>query len=233
MLPPRPLTRRPRRTSRARRTSRLRGTLRPRTVRRSNGAFRSRRTLRAFAALLLTALALMLTTDQAVAEGLEFGSIELPSMSLASLASWFTDPQWGKLPHQQSGTAAGHRHQVGAAATTAHRGAGHAPGKGKGELPAYQAHKPPRRRAEAPAARASTPRPASAAPPSPRARTPSTTTPTVPSPVRCPRARSTTRPARADGRPSTWTCGPVPTGAGTRRPTPSTLTSPPRPPTPR
>ncbi|MFD9393174.1 LamG-like jellyroll fold domain-containing protein [Streptomyces sp. NPDC060000] len=84
----------------------------------------------------------MLTTDQAVAEGLEFGSIELPSMSLASLASWFTDPQWGKLPHQRSGTAAGHRHQVDAAATAAHRGAGHAPGKGKGELPAYQAHKP-------------------------------------------------------------------------------------------
>ncbi|WP_189934545.1 LamG-like jellyroll fold domain-containing protein [Streptomyces aurantiogriseus] len=84
----------------------------------------------------------MLTTDQAVAEGLELGSIELPSLSLASLASWFTDPQWGKLPHQQSGTAAGHRHHVPAAATAAHRGTGRAPGEGHGELPAYQPHKP-------------------------------------------------------------------------------------------
>lgn len=92
--------------------------------------------------LLLTTLALMLTTDQAVAEGMELGSVDLSSLSLASLASWFTDPQWGKLPHQQSGTAAGHRHQVSAAATAAHRGAGHAPGKGKGELPAYRAHAP-------------------------------------------------------------------------------------------
>ncbi|WKX09791.1 LamG-like jellyroll fold domain-containing protein [Streptomyces sp. NL15-2K] len=92
--------------------------------------------------LVLTALALMLTTNQAVAEGLELGSVDLPSLSLASLASWFTDPHWGKLPHQQSGTAAGHRHQVSAAATAAHRGAGRAPGKGKGELPAYRAHTP-------------------------------------------------------------------------------------------
>lgn len=92
--------------------------------------------------LVLTALALMLTTNQAVAEGMELGSVDLPSLSLASLASWFTDPQWGKLPHQRSGTAAGHRHQVSAAATAAHRGAGHAPGKGKGELPAFRAHTP-------------------------------------------------------------------------------------------
>ncbi|MGW0575453.1 LamG-like jellyroll fold domain-containing protein [Streptomyces sp. NPDC002920] len=115
---------------------------RPYRSRRSIGAFRSRRALRGIAALLLTTLALMLTTDQAVAEGLEFGSVDLPSLSLSSLASWFTDPHWGKLPHQQSGTAAGHRHQVSAAETAAHRGAGHAPGKAKGELPAYQAHKP-------------------------------------------------------------------------------------------
>ncbi|MFI7501164.1 LamG-like jellyroll fold domain-containing protein [Streptomyces sp. NPDC049687] len=84
----------------------------------------------------------MLTTDQAVAEGLELGSVDLPSMSLASFAHWFTDPHWGKLPHQQSGTAAGRRHQVSAAVTAAHRGEGHAPGRAKGELPAYQAHKP-------------------------------------------------------------------------------------------
>uniref|UniRef100_UPI0019002CBE LamG-like jellyroll fold domain-containing protein n=1 Tax=Streptomyces cellulosae TaxID=1968 RepID=UPI0019002CBE len=102
---------------------------------------RARRALRGVAALVLTTLVLMLTTDQAVAEGRELGRIELPSLSLSSLASWFTDPHWGKLPHQQTGTAAGHRHQVPASATAAHRGKGHAPGKGKGELPAYHAHK--------------------------------------------------------------------------------------------
>ncbi|MGW5196736.1 LamG-like jellyroll fold domain-containing protein [Streptomyces spiralis] len=92
--------------------------------------------------MALTALALMLTTDQALAEGLELGRVELPSMSLASIASWFTDPHWGRLPHQQSGTAAGHRHHVSADATAAHRGAGHAPGKGRGELSAYHPHQP-------------------------------------------------------------------------------------------
>ncbi|MET8243116.1 LamG-like jellyroll fold domain-containing protein [Streptomyces sp. NPDC005202] len=92
--------------------------------------------------VVLTALALMLTTDQALAEGLELGRVELSSMSLASIASWFTDPHWGKLPHQKSGTAAGHRHHVSADATAAHRGAGHAPGKGRGELPGYHPHKP-------------------------------------------------------------------------------------------
>ncbi|GAA2882278.1 hypothetical protein GCM10010524_13610 [Streptomyces mexicanus] len=90
---------------------------------------------------VLTALALMLTTDQALAEGRELGRIQLPGMSLSSLASWFTDPHWGKLPHQRSGTAAGHRHHVSASATAAHRGTGHAPGKGRGELAAYHPHR--------------------------------------------------------------------------------------------
>ncbi|MGW5658681.1 LamG-like jellyroll fold domain-containing protein [Streptomyces sp. NPDC003758] len=104
-------------------------------------ARRARRARRSIAVLVLTALALMLTTDQALAEGMELGRIQLPSLSLSSLASWFTDPNWGKLPHQQSGTAAGRRHHVSAAATEAHRGAGHKPGKGRGELAAYQAHR--------------------------------------------------------------------------------------------
>ncbi|MGW4286258.1 LamG-like jellyroll fold domain-containing protein [Streptomyces sp. NPDC004673] len=85
----------------------------------------------------------MFTTDQALAEGLELGRVKLPSASLSSWASWFTDPHWGKLPHQQSGTAAGKRHHVSAAATRAHRGAGHKPGHGRGELGAYKAHKSP------------------------------------------------------------------------------------------
>ncbi|MET7380234.1 LamG-like jellyroll fold domain-containing protein [Streptomyces sp. NPDC005526] len=103
-------------------------------------ALLARRTQRLVATVALTALALMLTTDQALAEGLELGRVDLPSLSASSLASWFTDPHWGKLPHQQSGTATGHRHQVSADATDAHRGAGHAPGKGRGELAAYHPH---------------------------------------------------------------------------------------------
>ncbi|MFF8944220.1 LamG-like jellyroll fold domain-containing protein [Streptomyces sp. NPDC014864] len=100
----------------------------------------ARRTQRLVATVALTALALMLTTDQALAEGLELSRVDLPSLSASSLASWFTDPHWGKLPHQQSGTATGHRHHVSADATDAHRGAGHAPGKGRGELAAYHPH---------------------------------------------------------------------------------------------
>ncbi|OAH14145.1 LamG-like jellyroll fold domain-containing protein [Streptomyces jeddahensis] len=95
---------------------------------------------RGIAFLVLTALAVMLTTQQAMAQGAELDAISLPS--LTSLSSWFKDPRWGKLPHQQSGTAAGHKHHVSAKATEAHRGRGHAPGKGRGELAAYHAHKP-------------------------------------------------------------------------------------------
>lgn len=83
----------------------------------------------------------MFTTDQALAEGLELDRVKLPSASLSSWASWFTDPHWGKLPHQQSSTAAGKPHHVPAAATRAHRSAGHKSGRGRGELGTYKAHK--------------------------------------------------------------------------------------------
>jgi len=43
-----------------------------------------------------------------------------------------------RTPVQQGGTAAGRPHEVSAAATRADRGKGHAPGKGAGQLPAYQ-----------------------------------------------------------------------------------------------
>ncbi|MER7309884.1 Teneurin-1 [Streptomyces griseoluteus] len=100
------------------------------------------RVMRGVAVLVLASFAVMLTTDQAFAEGLELSRIELPGASASAWASWFTDPHWGKLPHQRSGTAAHHRHHVSAEATAAHRGKGHAPGKGRGELPAYHAHSP-------------------------------------------------------------------------------------------
>ncbi|MER5181772.1 LamG-like jellyroll fold domain-containing protein [Streptomyces sp. NPDC002896] len=114
--------------------------LRPvRRIRRVRPTGRVHRLRRGIAFLVLTALAVMLTTQQAMADGAELDAISLPS--LTSLSSWFKDPRWGKLPHQQSGTAAGHKHHVSAKATEAHRGAGHAPGKGRGELAAYHAHK--------------------------------------------------------------------------------------------
>ncbi|MFE2374174.1 LamG-like jellyroll fold domain-containing protein [Streptomyces sp. NPDC059398] len=90
---------------------------------------------RRVALLVLTALALMLTTQQAEAEDLALGAFALPS--LTSLSSWFKDPKWGKIPHQQGGSAAHRSHRASAASTRAGKGAGHAPGKGHGELDAY------------------------------------------------------------------------------------------------
>ncbi|MEV6212020.1 LamG-like jellyroll fold domain-containing protein [Kitasatospora sp. NPDC051914] len=46
----------------------------------------------------------------------------------------------GALPKQQTGTASGKRHDASAADTRAGGGAGHAPGKGHGELAAYEPH---------------------------------------------------------------------------------------------
>ncbi|WP_405525514.1 LamG domain-containing protein [Streptomyces canus] len=111
-----------------------------RPFRRVRPARRTHRRRRSAALLALTALVLMLTTQQAVAQGRELGAVQLPSLSLKSLASWFEDPHWGKLPHQQSGTAAGKKHHVSAQATAAHRGKGQKPGKGRGELSGYHAH---------------------------------------------------------------------------------------------
>src|SRR5690349_618294 len=97
---------------------------------------------RQVAMVALTALALMLTTQQAAADGRELGRVSLSMPSLSSVVAWFQDPHWGRIPHQKSGTAAGHAHHVSAKTTDAKRGVGRAPGKGKGELAAYQTHKP-------------------------------------------------------------------------------------------
>lgn len=113
--------------------------MRARLSRRPRTSRRARRVRRRIALLLLTAFALMFSTQQAMADGAELHAVDLPSMS--SIASWFKDPHWGELPHQESGTAAGQRHHVSAATTAAHRGAGHSRGTGRGELGAYHAHK--------------------------------------------------------------------------------------------
>jgi RHS repeat-associated protein len=67
----------------------------------------------------------------------------LPSVAairadLATAWAWVTGASpWGKLPQEPRGTAAGHPHEVPAAATRANRGAGYAPGTAKGQLPPY------------------------------------------------------------------------------------------------
>lgn len=64
-----------------------------------------------------------------------FPPLRLPGLSW--LTSWLKDPHWGMLPHQDSGSAAGHSHAASTASTRAPGGAGHAPGKGAGQLPPY------------------------------------------------------------------------------------------------
>ncbi|MEV7770029.1 LamG-like jellyroll fold domain-containing protein [Kitasatospora sp. NPDC086791] len=100
-----------------------------------------RRWARAVALAVLTSIALLLTTESAMAQG-----ATLPAPSLASVRAWFADlwsdkpaPDWGKLPQQASGTAAGKSHDAPASETSNTgeadgRPAGHSPG----ELPAYQ-----------------------------------------------------------------------------------------------
>ncbi|WP_157536093.1 LamG-like jellyroll fold domain-containing protein [Kitasatospora mediocidica] len=77
----------------------------------------------------------MLTTEQAMATG-----ATLPAFSLSPLQSFVSSlfagkPSWSGVPQQHTGSAAGHGHTAAAAQTKANRGAGHAPGAGKGELP--------------------------------------------------------------------------------------------------
>ncbi|MFJ5268379.1 LamG-like jellyroll fold domain-containing protein [Streptomyces sp. NPDC088358] len=115
--------------------------MRIRPVRRPRSARRARRLRRYVAAVALTALAMMLTTQQALADGRELTPVSISMPSLSSVVAWFQDPHWGRVPHQRSGTAAGHAHHVSAKTTDAKRGVGRAPGRGKGELAAYQPHK--------------------------------------------------------------------------------------------
>ena len=76
-----------------------------------------RRVRRIGAVLALVGFMLMLTTQDAVAMGATLPPVSLSSLSgfVASLTAG--SPHWGKVPRQQSGTAAGHGHEVSAAAT--------------------------------------------------------------------------------------------------------------------
>ncbi|MEV8097778.1 LamG-like jellyroll fold domain-containing protein [Kitasatospora sp. NPDC085879] len=97
-----------------------------------------RRVLRLLTMLTVAAVFLVPTTEQAMAQ-----DMTLPPLSmqpLRNLAAWLTggDPDWGDLPHQQGGTAAGRGHRTSAAQTHAGGGAGSKAGKGLGELPRYE-----------------------------------------------------------------------------------------------
>ncbi|MFF9626852.1 LamG-like jellyroll fold domain-containing protein [Streptomyces griseosporeus] len=59
-------------------------------------------------------------------------------MSLSGLWKWVSEPDEPDTPDQEGGTARGKSHHASADATDADRGVGRAPGKGKGELDAYQ-----------------------------------------------------------------------------------------------
>ena len=64
------------------------------------------------------------------------------SAAWAWLTAYSPASPWGKLPTEPSGTAAGHPHEVPAAATRADHGNGHAPAKVPDGLPPYQPLKP-------------------------------------------------------------------------------------------
>lgn len=78
---------------------------------------------------------LTVAMSPAQAAGVRLQPVHLPS--LGQVASWFGSPSRGRLPAQAGGTAAGHPHEVPASVTRAHRGAGHAPGRGRGQLRPY------------------------------------------------------------------------------------------------
>ncbi|WP_244173834.1 DNRLRE domain-containing protein, partial [Streptomyces recifensis] len=81
----------------------------------------------------------MLTTETAAATGATLPALSMPELSFAGLAKWAHSSSLD-TPDQQGGTARGKSHHASAAATSTHRTAGHKPGRGKGELGAYQRH---------------------------------------------------------------------------------------------
>ncbi|MEU2977521.1 LamG-like jellyroll fold domain-containing protein [Streptomyces hirsutus] len=79
----------------------------------------------------------MLTTETAAATGATLPRLSMPEVSLAGLWEWAnTSPL--DTPDQQGGTARGKSHTASADDTSAEGGAGRKPGKGHGELDAYE-----------------------------------------------------------------------------------------------
>ncbi|MBY8876850.1 LamG-like jellyroll fold domain-containing protein [Actinacidiphila acidipaludis] len=85
--------------------------------------------------LAFVALAFMLATEQAAADGSTLPALSVPSLS--SLTAWLKHPHWSRVPEQTGGTAAGRSHRASAASTRSGSGVGHPPGHAPGELDAY------------------------------------------------------------------------------------------------
>ncbi|MEU8797132.1 LamG-like jellyroll fold domain-containing protein [Spirillospora sp. NPDC048819] len=105
------------------------GAMRP--LRRSAAARRT-------AIIVCVALVFMATEQPAIAAE---GMPEVSFAGVTGMFKWLTGepaPDWGHLPQQRSGTAAGRSHSAPTAATRAGHGTGRKPGHGRGELPAYE-----------------------------------------------------------------------------------------------
>ncbi|MDQ0795939.1 LamG-like jellyroll fold domain-containing protein [Streptomyces sp. B1I3] len=79
----------------------------------------------------------MLTTETASAAGESLPALSMPRMSLSGLWEWAESSPL-HTPGQESGTARGKSHSAPTSQTRSDLGVGHRPGKGKGELDAYE-----------------------------------------------------------------------------------------------
>ncbi|WP_240138973.1 LamG-like jellyroll fold domain-containing protein [Streptomyces sp. MUM 178J] len=85
----------------------------------------------------LISLSLLVSTEQAVAQGATLPSLSMPKLSLSGLWQWMnTSPL--DTPDQKGGSAKGKSHKASADDTSADGGVGRKPGKGKGELDPYK-----------------------------------------------------------------------------------------------
>ncbi|MDO0914300.1 DNRLRE domain-containing protein [Streptomyces sp. DT2A-34] len=80
----------------------------------------------------------MLTTETAAAAGATLPAVKMPELSLSGLWEWASESPSADTPDQEGGTARGKSHRASTAATSADRGVGRKPGKGKGQLDAYE-----------------------------------------------------------------------------------------------
>lgn len=105
----------------------------------SSRAVRKRRVRRGQRLVVfLTVVAIAFGSSLSTAQAAESGGFPMHLSAIARFFRWFEHPTgWGALPHQSSGTAAGHSHSATAASTRADGGAGRAAGRGNGQLPPY------------------------------------------------------------------------------------------------
>ncbi|WP_251066835.1 DNRLRE domain-containing protein, partial [Streptomyces sp. ISL-36] len=79
----------------------------------------------------------MLTTETAMAMGATLSPVKMPQLSLSGLWKWINENPLD-TPDQQGGSARGKSHYASSDATSSEGEAGRRPGKGKGELDAFE-----------------------------------------------------------------------------------------------